>query len=156
MELRAYRDDDRRATREVFERAVHRTAAADYSPEQLEAWAPGLAESDLDRWAAARSAAKTVVAVVDGKVIGFSDLVGDSTLDMLYVDPDAGRSGVAGALIEEVCRLAREQGADTIEADASLTARPLFERHGFVVVEERMPVLDGVAMPNFRMRLSQG
>jgi putative acetyltransferase len=153
MRLREYRDEDREATRTVFERAVHGSASADYSPELLEAWAPSItAPPDLLEWGTARSEAVTIVAVEEGQVAGFGDLVGGSVLDMLYVDPRFARRGIATALVDRLCRLATEGGAEAIETDASLTARPVFERHGFVVVVEQTPVVRGIAMTNFKMR----
>jgi putative acetyltransferase len=153
MRLREYRDEDREATRSVFERAVHQSASADYSPDQLEAWAPSItAAADLLEWASARSEAVTVIAVEEGHVAGFGDLVEGSVLDMLYVDPAFARRGIATALIDRLCRLAAQGGAKTIETDASITARSVFERHGFVVLEEQTPVVRGIAMTNFRMR----
>jgi putative acetyltransferase len=71
---------------------------------------------------------------------------------MLYVDPDAGRTGIGTALLEHIISLARVAGAPEIETYASLTARPIFERHGFTVIEQRTPVVSGIAMTNFVMR----
>jgi putative acetyltransferase len=155
VEVRDYRDEDRAPTRQVFERAVRVTAFGDYSREQVEAWAPvDIDEAAMEAWGAARASAQTVVAVEGGEVLGFSDLVGGAVLDMLYVDPRAGRRGVATALLDRVLALAREAGAETIETDASITARPFFEHHGFVTLAEQSPVVDGIAMTNFKMRRS--
>lgn len=68
------------------------------------------------------------------------------------MDPAFARRGIATALIDRLCRLWTEGGAEVIETDASITARPVFERHGFVVLEEQTPVVRGVAMTNFKMR----
>jgi putative acetyltransferase len=88
MELRRYRDEDCGATRAVFERAVRLTALADYSDEQVEAWAPsGFSASDLAAWGVERASAQTVVAAEGDELLGFSDLVDGRLLDMLYVDP---------------------------------------------------------------------
>jgi putative acetyltransferase len=153
MELRPYRDDDCEPTRAVFERAVRLTAAGDYSEEQVEAWAPtDLSAPDLADWGGERAAAQTVVAAEGDQVLGFSDLVDGRLLDMLYVDPSAGRRGIATALLTEIVSLARDAGAPEIETYASLTARPIFERHGFAVIEQRTPVVSGIAMTNFLMR----
>jgi putative acetyltransferase len=152
VELRPYSDHDAAVTRRVFERAVGITASADYTSEQIEAWLSD--SSDLLAWAAGRAAAGTIVAVDGGEVVGFGDLVQGSLLDMLYVDPDMSRRGVGSALVSEIVRLAREGGAGALETFASLTARPLFERFGFVMVEQRVPVVRGVAMTNFRMCLA--
>ena len=153
MELRPYRDEDKVPTREIFERAVRLTASRDYSDEQIEAWAPSEIDTDEMRaWADAREKARTIVAVENGDPVGFSDLVDGRLLDMLYVEPRVGRRGVASALLKEVLRLAREGGAEVLETDASITARPFFEHHGFAVVQEQIPTVRGVAMVNFRMR----
>jgi putative acetyltransferase len=153
MELRAYRDEDCEATRTVFEKAVRLTALGDYSEEQVEAWAPtDLSASDMAAWGVERASAQTVVAVEGDQVLGFSDLVDGCLLDMLYVDPAAGRRGIATALLTEILSLARDVGAPEIETYASLTARPVFERHGFAVIEQNTVHVRGVSMTNFRMR----
>ncbi len=56
MELRPYRDEDSRPTREVFERAVWLTASGDYSREQVEAWAPvDISTADMAAWGEERA-----------------------------------------------------------------------------------------------------
>lgn len=119
----------------VFLRAVRETARAHYSLVQVEAWAAEGA--DLDSWAAARAAADTHVAVVDGRIAGFVDLDDQGHIDLLFVDPDFGRRGVASALLAHVVTLARERGLSALTTFASLTSRPVFERHGFVITGER-------------------
>lgn len=137
----------------MFERAVRLTALGDYSPEQVEAWAPSdLGASELAAWGVERASAETVVAVEGDEVLGFGDLADGRLLDMLYVDPSAGRRGIATALLTEIVSLARAAGAPEIETYASLTSRPIFERRGFEVIEEREPSVRGVSMTNFRMR----
>jgi putative acetyltransferase len=91
--------------------------------------------------------------VEGGEVVGFGGLVQGSLLDMLYVDPHVSRRGVGSALVRHIVSLARQGGATELETYASLTARPLFERFGFVIVEQRTPIVRGIAMTNFRMRV---
>jgi putative acetyltransferase len=153
MLIRAYQHDDANTTRAIFERAVHGSAATHYNREQLDAWAPRADAAGLARWAARRAAAHTVVAVEDGQIAGFSDLVDQTLLDMLFVDPDFGRRGVGSALISAIIGLAQEADAPYVETHASLTARPVFERHGFALIAEERPVIRGVEMSNFTMRL---
>ena len=135
MELRAYTAADAQATLVIFLRAVRETARAHYSAEQVEAWAAD--SGDLDSWAAARAAIHTQLAIVDGHVAGFTDLDDEGYIDMLFVDPEFGRRGVASALLASVVALARERGLTALTTFASLTSRPVFERHGFVVTGER-------------------
>ena len=135
MELRAYETDDAEATLAIFLRAVHETARAHYSPEQVAAWAAD--SGDLESWAAARAAAHTHLAIIDGHVAGFTDLDDHGYIDMLFVDPDFGRQGIASALLASMVALARQRGLPAVTTFASLTSRPVFERHGFVITGKR-------------------
>ena len=151
--MRPYRAEDAAATLEIYERAVHRTGAVSYSPEQLTAWAPLNRDADgRAEWGRRRAAAETVVAVAADRIAGFSDLVDGTLLDMLFVDPSFGRRGVGSRLIQSVVALAEAAGSPFLEAHASLVARPVFERNGFVVIAEAKPVIRGVELPNFKMR----
>ncbi|MBZ2194991.1 GNAT family N-acetyltransferase [Ruania sp. N2-46] len=150
VELRAYTDDDAAATLGVFQRAIRVTAGRDYTPEQIAVWAP--ADVDAERWASRRAAAGTVVAVVDGEVAGFTDLGEDGYIDMMFVDPAYARRGIATALLEHVVSAAVGRGLTELTVHASLTAKPFFERHGFVVDAQRFPVRGGVRLTNFDMR----
>ncbi|MET4223846.1 GNAT family N-acetyltransferase [Oerskovia enterophila] len=150
MILRAYDESDAEATLRVFLRAVRVTASKDYSPEQIAAW--GSDDISLDVWAVKRLQTDTVVAVEGNEVLGFSDVDDRGYVDMMFVDPAVTRRGVASALLDHVTRTARARGAVELTTYASLTARPFFEKHGFVVVEERRPVLRGVSLTNFSMR----
>jgi putative acetyltransferase len=135
VELRAYAAGDAEATLSIFLRAVRETASAHYSADQVEAWAAD--SGDLDSWAVARAAAHTQLAIVDGHVAGFTDLDDDGYIDMLFVDPDFGRQGIASALLGSMIALARQRGLSAVTTFASLTSRPVFERHGFVITGTR-------------------
>ncbi len=94
------------------------------------------------------------MAVVDGRVVGFSDLVDGAVLDMLFVHPDAGGRGVAKALVGAVLEHARQIGSERIETQASRSARPAFERFGFVVdAVQPDNRVRGVTVPNVRMHI---
>lgn len=152
VELRPYSSADAAATRGAFVEAIRRTAAAHYMSEQLAAWAGGA--DDLVAWNTSRSAAWTVVAVVDGRVVGFSDLTADGVLDMLYVHPDAGGRGVARALIETVLDEAREHGASRATRPSPHLPHPPFARLGFTLdAENPSNRVRGVVVPNCDMSI---
>ena len=135
MELRTYTVGDAEATLRVFLRAVRETARAHYSPDQIEAWAAD--HGDLDSWAAARAAAHTYLAIIGDRVAGFTDLDDSGYIDMLFVEPDFGRRGVASALLAHVIALGRARGLPALTTFASLTSQPVFERLGFVITGQR-------------------
>ncbi|KQX07765.1 hypothetical protein ASC59_08540 [Leifsonia sp. Root1293] len=133
----------------VFQRAVRITAAADYEPEQIAAWA---ADLDIAAWAHRRAAAETWVAEQDGVVVGFSDLSKSGYIDMMFVDPAAARTGVATALLSHLLHLAIGRDIPELTVNASATARPFFERGGFQVETVQEVERNGVILHNFRMR----
>ena len=67
----------------------------------------------------------------------FTDLDDHGYIDMLFVDPDFGRHGVASELLASVVALARQRGLPALTTFASLTSRPVFEKQGFVITGER-------------------
>ena len=152
VEVRGYRSpDDASATFQTFRAAVTRTASADYAPEQIAAWA-GPETTHLLAWDARRAAATTLVAETDGRVVGFTDLLEDGLVDMLFVPPDAGGRGVARLLVERIRQEARRRGLERLHTHASRTARPVLEHLGFRVVAERPDNrVRGQVVPNTAM-----
>jgi GNAT superfamily N-acetyltransferase len=146
--IRPYEARDAQATLNVFQRAVRITAAADYSPKQIDAWA---GDVDPAAWAHRRGAADTWVADQDGAVVGFTDIDTAGYIDMMFADPAAGRTGVATALLNHIRKLAAARHINELTVHASNTARAFFERHGFTVDAEQQVERNGVLLANFRM-----
>ncbi|MFC8921978.1 GNAT family N-acetyltransferase [Cellulosimicrobium sp. NPDC057127] len=152
-EIRPYRSpDDAAATYVVARTAIARTAATAYDPDQIAAWL-GPARLDLTGWDERRHGASTLVAELDGIVVGFADLRSDGLVDMLFVDPRAGGRGVARALLTVILHDAEARGIAELRTYASRSARPVFERLGFTVVADRPDnTVRGVVVPNTEMR----
>ena len=148
-EIRYYEAGDAPEIVRLFFETVRSVNRADYSDEQLEAWAPGV--PDPEEWHARMAGRRTLVAEEGGEVVGFAELEYDGRLDMLYVRKDAVGRGVGRRLYEAVEREARGQGLGWIFTEASITARPFFEQQGFRVVREQMVSRRGVSMTNFVM-----
>jgi putative acetyltransferase len=151
--IRPYRSpDDAAPTFEAFRSAIRVTASAVYQPHQIDAWA-GPPRTDLGGWDDRRRTATTLVAELDGAVVGFSDLLPDGLVDMLYVAPGAGRRGVARALVTEIKLLAQVRGIRELYTHASRSAQPAFQRFGFTVTADRPDnSVRGVVVPNAEMR----
>jgi putative acetyltransferase len=149
--IRRYEAADAVDTWRVFHAAVHGTASRDYTPEQVQAWAPPTV--DEARWQGRRSASHTYVACLNGTVVGFSDFTDDGLLDMLFVHPGAGGRGVARALVTRILHEAAAAGHQRLHVHASLTARPAFERFGFTVDASRVVEVRGQRLRNFDMSI---
>ena len=153
MKLRRYNSNDIREIIGLFYDTVHTVNAADYTEEQLEAWASG--EVDADAWNRSFLEHVTYVAVEKDEsntageiVIGFADMDRSGYLDRLYVHKDHQRQGVASALCD---RLEKEIEADRYLTHASITARPFFEKRGYKTVREQQVERNGVLLTNYVM-----
>jgi putative acetyltransferase len=74
----------------------------------------------------------TVVAEMDGKIVGFGTIVeSNNELRALYVSANFGRQGVGSALLRELEKLAKERGCGELHLDSSLTAAPFYANHGY-------------------------
>lgn len=149
IEVRPFTRGDSHATLELFLRAIRETAAPDYSPEQIEAWASD--DIDSAEWLDRRAQQNTAVALADGVVAGFADVDAAGYIDMMFVDPRFARRGVATQLFYWILMTARRDAAQNLTTNASITARPFFEAHGFLVTRERQTVVRGVALTNYAM-----
>lgn len=147
MKIRRYEPEDLGQITALFYDTVHAVNAADYAPEQLDAWADGA--PDLDRWNGSLLAHHSLVAV-EGRdlIVGFGDIDGTGYLDRLYVHKDRQGLGIATALCD---RLERAVDAPVITTHASITARPFFEGRGYRVLREQRVERHGVRMTNYVM-----
>ena len=148
VQLRPYREGDCPALAALFTDTVHTVNAADYTPAQLDAWAPA-AGPDLQDWDQRFKDHITLVAEVEGRLAGFADLdPAAGYLDRLYVGSRFQRQGVATALCDA---LEQAAAAGPFFTHASRTARPFFEHRGYRVVQARQVQCRGVSLENFRM-----
>jgi putative acetyltransferase len=64
----------------------------------------------------------------------------------------AARQGVGSRLMDRIHSHAVSTGLTSLFSDVSITARPSFERWGFVVEKQQRLVLGEISLTNFRMR----
>ena len=151
ISLRQYRDGDLPAVIELFRDTIRRVNVRDYTPAQVQAWAPD--EIDPAKW---RSFAGryAIVAESHDRLVGFADLETDGHLDRFFVHADTQRQGVGRAMLHELIDEAVRLALPRIFAEVSITAKPFFERHGFVVLVEQSVEVRGERLTNYRMERS--
>jgi putative acetyltransferase len=128
--LRPYLPADAQRCAEIFRASIEELASEDYSADQCEAWA----ERGDDAVAFGKGLADslTLIATIGGESVGFASLKGADVLDMLFVDPAFARRGVGTALVDALVRIARARGVERLTSEVSDTAKPLFDKQGFV------------------------
>ena len=152
MNIRRYRPSDLNAVVDVFTRSVHGLATGHYDAEQLEAWAP--TAPDLKAWDARLRQGTTLVAEIDREVCGFICFEANGHIDLLYTSPADSRMGVASSLLHHAEMELLAVGVEELFTEASLAARPFFERKGFQVEREETVSLRGVQFRRCVMRRS--
>lgn len=149
LQIRYFQPTDALEIMRLFHDTVHNVNARDYTPEQIEAWAPAI--PDEPRWHERLRANFTYVAEANGQMVGFSELRRDGYIDTLYVHHQHQSMGIASRLLSEMETRARALGAKRLYAQASLTAYGFFQRRGFKLVRAQEVELRGVQLRNFIM-----
>lgn len=146
-EIRLYCREDCQALLQLFRETVHTVNAKDYTPRQLDAWAP--AELDPAAWDRSFSQHVTLVALEKGEIVGFADADPSGFLDRLFVHKDHQRQGIASALC---AALEKALPVSVITTEASLTARPFFAAQGYRIIKTQRVERRGVFLENAVMR----
>lgn len=153
MEIRAYQESDISQLISLFYETVHSVNKQDYSQEQLDAWAPKEEKAfKLNAWSTSLHQNITYVAEMNGCIVGFSDMTLEGHLDRLFVHKDFQGQGIAFALVKNLELKARELGLHEMDTEASITAKPFFERQGYQLISQQSVERKGVLLVNYRMR----
>ena len=150
IQIRRFRPGEEAALFDVYYSAIHLIAIRDYSEVQVNAWAP--ADLDKDLWASRISGINPFVAEINGEVVGYADVQENGYIDHFFVSGKHPRQGIGRSLMETLLSEAKRLEITELTSDVSRTAQPFFERFGFQVVEQRVPIVRGVEVPNALMR----
>ncbi|UQZ37242.1 GNAT family N-acetyltransferase [Paenibacillus sp. PK3_47] len=152
MNIRKFQGSDIHDIVSLFYGTVHTINTKDYTPDQLNAWAP-LQEQQTreDLWLESLSRNITYVAEINGETAGFADMTEAGHIDRMFTHKDYQGQGIASALLHVLESEAALLGLDLLDVDASLTAKPFFEHHGFRTVTEQNVVRNGITLVNFKM-----
>lgn len=134
---------------DLFYQSVHAICLSVYTAEQQEAWAS--TPPDYQQWSARLAVKQPWLAMLDDRVAGFIELDSNGHIDCLYTHPDFQSQGVASILYEHLLRVAKARGLSRLYVEASIVAKPFFERRGFIVNEENKLKRKGVTIINFTM-----
>lgn len=148
--IRPYRSSDLADLVRLFSESVHVLGAAHYDTAQREAWAPQA--PDRAAWNTRLSQQNVLVAEEDCRICGFIAYTDSGHVDMLFVAPTYARKKVGTALYQATEAALAAAGIQAISTEASLIARPFFERQGFFVEEAQEVERGGAVLARFLMR----
>ncbi|TBR61957.1 GNAT family N-acetyltransferase [Westiellopsis prolifica IICB1] len=149
MNIRKFHHQDTQEIMQLFYDTVHNINIRDYTPEQVNAWAPQY--MNYRRWNEHLHSKMTYVAELDGKIIGFAQLEPDGHIDCFYCHKDFQGMGVGSKLLDTLQTEAETLGINRLFAEVSITAKGFFEHKGFEVINQQTVERRRVKLINYRM-----
>lgn len=148
--IRKYRIQDLSPVVRLFTDSVHELTAGAYDETQRFAWASRTPH--LDTWRERLESLETLVAEEGNDLAGFISYDDDGTIDLVFTAPNYARRGIASTLYHEAEQQLIAKGAKDLKTEASVVAKPFFERHGFEVVDEQRVAVRGAQFLRYTMR----
>ena len=148
--IRIARLSDASKLKDLFQNTVLTINKRDYSKAEVEDWA-----SCGDNLSNIEEMIKThyfIVAVnQQSQIVGFSSITPQGYLHSMFVHKDFQDKGIATMLLDEIERYAISNGIMRITSEVSLTARPFFEKRGYIVEKEQKRKANQLSLINFWM-----
>lgn len=136
--------------KDLFQSTVLNVNKRDYSLAEVEDWAS--CGNDLSHIEEMIKTHYFIVAVNrQSQIVGFSSITQQSYLHSIFVHKDFQGQGVATLLLKEIERYATMNGIIRITSEVSLTARPFFEKRGYIVTKEQKRKANLLSLTNFWM-----
>lgn len=134
---------------QLYIETIQSVCKKDYNEAQREAWISGV--KNTERWIAVIETQYVLLAVIENKIAGFATLKDGDYIDFFYIHKDFQRQGIADKLLTELELEAQKQHSKMITSDISITAKPFFEKKGFVAKAEQKNIRLGVELINYKM-----
>ena len=148
MIIRNYSIEDCKILLELFYNTVHEINKKDYSKNQLDIWAKPNIDSDF--WNKSFLEHYTIVAEINGIIVGFGDIDGDY-LDRLYVHKDHQRKSIGTKIVDSLEQHAQSKTHTKIITHSSITAKPFFENRGYIVKTIQQVNRENILLTNYVM-----
>ena len=137
----------------LFQETVLHINKRDYSEAEVADWAS--CGNDLSH---IKDMIKTHYFIVatnqQSQIVGFSSITYQGYLHSMFVHKDFQGKGIATILLNEIERYATATGIMRITSEVSLTARPFFEKRGYIVEVEQKRKANQLYLTNFWMAKS--
>ncbi|ACK65419.1 GCN5-related N-acetyltransferase [Rippkaea orientalis PCC 8801] len=152
MLVRTYQQEDIPQIAKLYYNTVHVINSQDYTPEQIQAWAPEIYPKSY--WQKRFKKYQVYVVEIEGVLAGFAELESNGHIDCFYVHHQWQRKGVGKQLMKHLETEAKTLNIPYLFAEVSITAKPFFQRMGFVITEERQKDYRQVYFQQFLMKKS--
>ncbi|WP_416350930.1 GNAT family N-acetyltransferase [Rivularia sp. UHCC 0363] len=149
MKIRLFNKQDAEQIARLFHQTVREVNISNYSVNQVKAWAPD--DIYFRDWINVCSQKFTYVADNNGIIAGFGELEPNGHIDCFYCHKDYQRMGVGSKIYQAIEAKAYELEIHRLYVEASITAKPFFQRMGFSVIKEQQVECRGENFINYVM-----
>lgn len=148
--IRDYTPDDAQQLANIYYYTIHNINIRDYSEDQVNAWAPS-SSLELTGWKKKWNTITPMVALINNKIVGFTEFETNGHIDCFYVHHEYQGLGIGSSLMNEIFNRATDLNLKRVFSEVSITAKPFFESKGFYVVQQQNVEIRGVKLTNFIM-----
>jgi putative acetyltransferase len=149
IEIRLFEAQDAEQIAQLFHETVREINIHDYSSNQVRAWAPD--DIYFRNWVEVCSNRFTYVADDGGVIAGFGELEPNGHIDCFYCHKNYQCCGVGRQIYQAIEAKAVELSVSRLFTEASITAKPFFQRMGFSAVKEQEVTRRGETFINYAM-----
>lgn len=133
---------------QLYHDTIHAVCTKEYSPAQLEAWAPHT-PGDREKFDRRFHNMYSIVAEENGIIVGYAGLMSNGEIDMVYTHKDHQGRGISSAIFAELEAEGRRRGMKRIIIDGSITATPYYKSRGYNVFSTKFKVNRGQPFTNY-------
>ncbi|MDB2614292.1 GNAT family N-acetyltransferase, partial [Chlamydiales bacterium] len=148
--IRPYQQEDAQDLANIYYHTIRRVNIQDYSQKQVEAWAP-TSSLGKEGWIKKFETIKPFVAVVDRQIVGFAEFESNGHIGCFFCHHEWIGKGVGSALMHAINTRAIQKKINRIFTEVSVTAKPFFEKQGFIVIREHVDIKRGVDLVCYKM-----
>ena len=149
IKVRLFQTQDAEQIARLFNETIREVNICDYSTSQVKAWAPD--DIYFRNWVEVCSSRFTYVADDEGVIAGFGELETNGHIDCFYCYKNYQRRGVGSQIYQAIEVKAFELSMNRLFTEASITAKPFFQRLGFSIVKEQEVTRRGETFINYAM-----
>lgn len=140
---------DLKEMQELFVATIKSVCQKEYNEQQIEVWTSGV--NNTERWIEVIEKQFVLLALIENKIVGYGTLKDTNYIDFFYIHKDFQRQGIANKLLTLLELEAKKRSSKTITSDISITAKPFFEKKGFIVKAKQKNIKSGVELINYKM-----
>ncbi|WP_166920815.1 GNAT family N-acetyltransferase [Flavobacterium poyangense] len=140
---------DLKEMQELYVDTIRSVCQKEYNPQQIDVWISGV--NNTDRWIEVIRTQFVLLALIENKIVGYGTLKEANYIDFFYIHKDFQRQGIADSILTQIELEAQKEGSKTITSDISITAKPFFEKKGFIVKAKQKNIKEGVELINYKM-----